>query len=140
DESIRGREIDSFKETYSKIDSSIALLCVCGNHDVGNTPTTNTISNYKKDFGDDYFSFYIKGVKGIVLNSNLLYDPSGAIDEYEKQNVWLQNELASVDHTKTRVIVFMHHPLFLKFNCDSRDFCDGRSIALNRWMIPKYQK
>jgi hypothetical protein len=60
----------------SKIDEDIPLLCVCGNHDVGNTPNKVTLERYRNDFGDDYFSFSVRGVRGIVINSNLYYDPS----------------------------------------------------------------
>ena len=35
----------------STIDDDIPLLCVCGNHDVGNSPTQATIQRYKNDFG-----------------------------------------------------------------------------------------
>jgi len=54
----------------------IPLLCVCGNHDVGNRPTAASIEKFKQDFGDDYFGFWIDKMKGVVLNSNLYFDPS----------------------------------------------------------------
>jgi hypothetical protein len=75
-----------------KIDPSIPLVCLCGNHgaepapsscltasvqrlpphargtriertDVGNTPTRATIYSYKERFGDDYFRFWVGGVR-----------------------------------------------------------------------------
>lgn len=66
----------SLQKIMSKINEDIPLLCVCGNHDVGNTPNKVTLERYKNDFGDDYFSFSVRGVRGIVINSNLYYDPS----------------------------------------------------------------
>lgn len=59
-----------------KLDPAIPLLCVCGNHDVGNVPNKVTIDRYVSEFGDDYFGFWVGGIRGVVLNSNLLFDPS----------------------------------------------------------------
>jgi len=68
----RLEELVAYKKVYSKLDKSIPLVCVCGNHDVGNKPTTKTIQLYKEEFGDDYFSFWCGGVKFIVLNSQII--------------------------------------------------------------------
>lgn len=53
----RINELAAYKRIYSKLDESVPLICVCGNHDVGNKPTINTIQLYKEEFGDDYFTF-----------------------------------------------------------------------------------
>ena len=65
------------------------IVCVCGNHDVGNRPTKDTIANYKSTFGDDYFSFWHNGVHFIVLNSQLYEDCSLTKDLAEAQDNWL---------------------------------------------------
>lgn len=44
---LKQKQIDDFKRIYSQIDSSIPLICVCGNHDVGDTPTPKTIQKYE---------------------------------------------------------------------------------------------
>ena len=54
---------------YKDLDPEIPLVCVCGNHDVGEEPTKETIEGYAKSFGDDYFSFWHGGVKFMVINS-----------------------------------------------------------------------
>ena len=64
-------------------------VCVCGNHDVGNRPTKDTIENYKNTFGDDYFSFWFGGVHFMVLNSQLYEDCSLVEDIAIAQNKWL---------------------------------------------------
>ncbi len=56
---VRERQIKSFKEVFDKLDESIKLVCVCGNHDVGNKPTPETINMYRSDFGFDFFSFWV---------------------------------------------------------------------------------
>eukprot|EP01134_Creolimax_fragrantissima_P004540 CFRG4540T1 len=124
----RVRQIDAFKETYTKIDSSIPLVCVCGNHDVGDKPTPTTIKSYTKDFGDDYFSFYVKNVKGIVLNSSLLHDPDEAKDEYNNQNEWFKNELRNTPEG-FKVLLFIHHPLFIKSANETAEDLDATSFV-----------
>lgn len=51
-----------FKHLFEALDSQIPLVCVCGNHDVGNTPSPSTLMSYRQNFGDDYFSFWVQGI------------------------------------------------------------------------------
>ena len=67
----------------------VFTVCVCGNHDVGNRPTKDTIANYQNSFGDDYFSFWHQGVHFIVLNSQLYEDCSLTKDLAKAQDDWL---------------------------------------------------
>jgi len=59
-----------------EVHPSIPLLCLCGNHDVGNRPTASSIETFKQDFGDDYFGFWVDKMKGVVINSNVYFDPT----------------------------------------------------------------
>ena len=65
---------------YSELHPDIPLVCVCGNHDVGDTPSHTSIRQYNAAFGDDYFSFYRSGCCFIVLNSQLYADSSQVTD------------------------------------------------------------
>lgn len=38
-----------FMKCYSRLDKSIPLVCVCGNHDIGNRPTVETIEGYRQE-------------------------------------------------------------------------------------------
>ena len=82
--------------------------------DVGNTPTHAAIEYYRRNFGDDYFSFNVRGVHYIVLNTQLHSDPSGAPDAYHEQNTWLSKDLEQARGKFAHVIVFQHIPWFLK--------------------------
>ena len=64
--------------TWSR--SLTASVAVCGNHDVGNHPTPFTLETYRKEVGDDRFTFWAGGTGSIVLNSSLYSDPEGAPD------------------------------------------------------------
>ena len=77
---IRRRQESDFKAVYSELHPDIPLVCVCGNHDVGDTPSHTSIRQYNAAFGDDYFSFYRSGCCFIVLNSQLYADSSQVTD------------------------------------------------------------
>ena len=93
----------------------IPLVCVCGNHDVGNTPRPKTVSMYRRDFGDDFFSFWCGGVFFIVLNSQYHEDPSQVPDIAAEQDAWLDEQLKVIQTTSCQhSVVFQHIPYFVK--------------------------
>lgn len=59
-------QLKDFQSVFQELDPEIPLLCVCGNHDVGDSPTVETISIYKSNYGDDYYSFWVGGKRGSV--------------------------------------------------------------------------
>ena len=71
DPKAQGAQVAAFKRTMSAIDSSIALVCLCGNHDLGNLPNKATVDLFTSRFGSDYFGFWAGGCRCIVLNSSL---------------------------------------------------------------------
>ena len=108
-------KVAEFKSIFGKIDPAIPLICVPGNHDLGNTPDAASIASYRKNFGDDYFGFWAGGVRGLVLDSTLYSDPSKAPKEQEAQEAWFARELAEARKNSPRhVLVFQHHSWFLK--------------------------
>jgi len=50
-------QLKSYKSIWRLLNPKIPLVCVCGNHDVGNAPTEKTIRLYTEEFGDDYLAF-----------------------------------------------------------------------------------
>ncbi|CAF0893039.1 unnamed protein product [Brachionus calyciflorus] len=111
---MRTDQIKDLKEILSELNPSIQLVCVCGNHDIGDKPTKETIQLYKKDFGDDYFSFWSNGCKFICLNSQLYFDSSLAANERDEQDKWLDMELKQDEETPWKhLIIFQHIPLFV---------------------------
>merc|ERR1712061_122791 len=88
----RIQELAAFKGIYSKLDETIPLVCVCGNHDVGNKPTGNTTQLYKDEFGDDYLSFWCGGVKFMVLNSQIVQGLSPSDELSIAHEKWADEE------------------------------------------------
>ena len=112
---IRARQEKDFKEIYSKLSPDIPMICVCGNHDVGNSPTKESIENYKKSFGDDYFSFYKNGCCFLVLNSQFYEDASHVPELYKDHEDWLESELKKAREAGvTHIVIFQHIPWFVE--------------------------
>ena len=107
-------QVAQYHQDFSKVDAEIPLVCVCGNHDIGNRPTPKSIASYKENFGDDYFSFWTGGVCNIVLNSSVLKDPTGAPEVLAAQQTWLRQQLRDANAAEANhILLFQHHPLFL---------------------------
>ncbi|XP_046664304.1 serine/threonine-protein phosphatase CPPED1-like isoform X1 [Homalodisca vitripennis] len=107
----RAAQDADFKRIFSKVDPSIAVVCVCGNHDVGDKPTVEIIDKYKSNYGDDYFSFYAGGVFFICINSQL-YHSTSAPEENEAHDQWLNTQLDIARGLEVPSIMFQHVPWF----------------------------
>jgi len=109
----RIEELKAYKEIWSKLDSKIPLVCVCGNHDVGNKPSEKTIQLYTDQFGSDYFTFWCGGVKFIVLNSQIIQglDMSDTLAVQHKS--WADRELGMKHkHEPVHTVGMCHIPPF----------------------------
>lgn len=111
---IRKLQTKDFKDIMSKLHKDIALVCLCGNHDVGNRPTPQTISQYRTDFGDEYLAFWTNGTYNIILNNVLFNNPEGAPEMFNEQLEWLEERLNYANKfNATQIYIFAHHPWFL---------------------------
>ncbi|XP_072167259.1 serine/threonine-protein phosphatase CPPED1-like [Diadema setosum] len=116
------QEVD-FREEFSKVDPSIPLVCVCGNHDIGNTPTRASIQHFNERFGDDYFGFWAGGIRFLVLNSQLYEDASQVEDLKKAQDAWLDAELEDAKSSGCKqLVLFQHIPWFLKTADEENDY------------------
>lgn len=108
---VRQAQYDDFVEIFGKLD--VPLLCVCGNHDLGDKMNMLSVQRYETQWGDTYYKFYHQGVLYVVLNSQLLFDPNGCTALLEEQEKWLDETLKNEAGQFKHVIVFQHHPLFI---------------------------
>jgi 3',5'-cyclic AMP phosphodiesterase CpdA len=113
-DTIQEQQNLDFQRVFSKLHPDIAMVCLCGNHDVGNIPTKSSIDRYTNDFGDDYLGFWVHRTYHIVLNTALFSNPTAAMELYENQLAWLEERLRyAKDKKATNIFVFGHHPWFL---------------------------
>lgn len=111
-EECREDQYRDHKRLFDQLDKEIPLVCVCGNHDVGDTPTVETITKYRNDFGPDYFSFVVNDVLMIIINSQYYADASQVPDLAKEHDQWLDETLALVKQHQ-QAIVFQHIPWFI---------------------------
>lgn len=105
------------------MDPAIPLVFVSGNHDLGNTPTPDTVEQYRRGWGDDFFCFWVGGVLCLVLNSQLFFDGSACPELRAAQDEWLEEQLQRAARGPCRhVLVFQHIPLYLKRPDEEDDY------------------
>lgn len=121
EESIRERQEKDFKSVFAELD--VPLVCVCGNHDIGNQPTYHTVSKYKTSFGDDFFSFWCGGVFFIVTNTQYYEDATFVPKLAVEHDSWLEEQLEYVRRVKPRhTVVFQHIPPFLNDPLEEKEY------------------
>ena len=108
-------DIAEYKRIAAKLDPSIHLYSVPGNHDEGNEPTPESLAAYRERFGPDYYTFRSHDMAGFVLDGNLFKAPQHVADEDRKQEQWLQAELDKAKRDGVQhLVVFLHQSLFLE--------------------------
>ncbi|XP_050536032.1 serine/threonine-protein phosphatase CPPED1-like [Daktulosphaira vitifoliae] len=103
-------QVNDFKRVFSKLHPSISLVCLCGNHDIGNTPDEKSIKKYREEFGQDFYSFWCGGIRFLVINSQF-YKEHDAEKIAKQQEQWLEDQL--IKYKGQRIIIFQHIPWFL---------------------------
>src|SRR5688572_8323311 len=108
-------QIAEYRRIVGKIDRSIPVYNIAGNHDVENEPTPESLATYTKIFGPDRYTFRHRGLVGIVLNSSVIHSPNKTPEQLAEQERWLRAELAKAKAENARhIVVFQHHPRFIK--------------------------
>jgi len=124
----------------SKLDPSIKLYSVPGNHDVRDEPTPESLAAYRQKFGPDYYSFRYQDFAGIVIDSSLIQHPGKAPEEAARQEQWIATELEKVKREGAeRVAVFEHIPWFLEHPNEPDQYFNLPLEARQRF-LPLFQR
>lgn len=119
----RKEQTADLQRVLARVDRDIPLVLVSGNHDVGNTPTPETVAEFQRTWGDDYFSFWVGGVLFLVLNSQFWYDASRCPALKQAQDQWLDQQLSVAGRRHCQhAVVFQHIPLFLRSIDEEDDY------------------
>ncbi|XP_039089554.1 serine/threonine-protein phosphatase CPPED1 [Hyaena hyaena] len=119
----RKEQTADLQRVLARVDSDIPLVLVSGNHDLGNAPTPETVAEFQRTWGDDYFSFWVGGVLCLVLNSQFWFDASGCPALKQAQDQWLDQQLRVAGQRECRhAVVFQHVPLFLRSIDEDDDY------------------
>ncbi len=97
----------------AKLHCHIPVYWAPGNWDLGNTPTPQTLEQYRGHFGNDYYSFQHEGSSFIVLNSCVAFDDSQTPGEWDRQIAFIRTSLeAAKERGSAHKLIFLHHPLY----------------------------
>ena len=109
-----GKANDKSFADFNRIKGGFTIPCHCaaGNHDVGNEPTVESLNNYRKKIGKDYFTLEHKGYTFVMANTQLWKAPLDG--ESEKHDAWFKAALKSAKEKGRPVVVVTHYPLFTK--------------------------
>jgi 3',5'-cyclic AMP phosphodiesterase CpdA len=108
-------EIAEYKRILQKLDPSMPVYSVAGNHDVGNVPTPATLDGFHAAIGKDYYTFSAGEMLGIVLDSNLIRSPEGDPEAAKQQQAWLEKTLETAKSASNQqIVVFQHIPYFVQ--------------------------
>ncbi|ELW67657.1 Calcineurin-like phosphoesterase domain-containing protein 1 [Tupaia chinensis] len=136
----RKEQTEDLQRVLREVDRDIPLVFVSGNHDVGNIPTTETVMEFCRTWGDDYFSFWVGGVLFLVLNSQFFYDASKCPALKQAQDQWLEQQLHAAGQQRCRhAIVFQHIPLFLQ-RIDEDDDYFNLTKSVRKEMADKFTR
>jgi len=126
---IYEKQVRLYKTQMAKINQSIPLICVCGNHDIENISNGHSLKKYNENFGNDYFYFWAGGCRFLVLNSTLLLKHENAQEQYKLQNDWIEYEFkkAANDSVTPHNIIFMHHPPALNDSNEKDEYFNSDS-------------
>lgn len=135
---IRKQQEKDFVDIYKELHPEIKLVCVCGNHDVGNEPTRESVETYRQSFGDDHFSFWHGGVHFLVLNSQYYAHSENVPDLAKAHDDWLDQQLAESKEKKgsKHVVLFQHIPWFHDSPDEEDDYFNVKS-ELRKKMLDK---
>jgi len=128
----RAQTVD-FKRIFAKLNHQIPLVCVCGNHDVGDEPTEKTINDYRRTFGDDYFYFTKNDILFIVINSQFYQHRENVEQIALEQDRWLEELLEKCKLFKYSFI-FEHIPWFLEHPNEENDYFNIRREVRLKWL------
>jgi 3',5'-cyclic AMP phosphodiesterase CpdA len=128
-------QIAEYLRIVARLDRSIPLYNVPGNHDLALPLSPASVRAYRQVFGPDYYTFENHGLLGIVINTSLIKEPALAPDETAAQEAWLRTTLEHARRTHPgRIMVFQHHSWFLA-QADEPDQYYNLPLARRREML-----
>lgn len=115
DAKAAAKQVNAVKEVLREVDSSIPIVLVAGNHDIGQVPSPNELDLYSSRWGDDYFSFWVGGVYFMVINSQFYMDSSKTPNQRKDQDTWIEAQFEALKKRKPKhAVVLSHVPPFIE--------------------------
>lgn len=128
-------ETAEYLRITAKVAGDIPVYSAAGNHDIGNVPTPASVAAFTNAFGPDHYSFRHGDFVGLVLNSGVIFSPTNTMTELASQEDWLKGELrAAKDSGARHVVVFQHHPWFIKDAAEPDDYFNIPKVRREKYL------
>lgn len=127
-------QIAAYKSVAEKLDPSIPLYNLPGNHELQNQVKPELLDGYRREFGKDYYTFTHGNLMGVVINSSLISDPSLVPEEADKQFEWLTETLSDGASQGFHLVVFQHHPYFLAHPDEEDQYFNIKTEVRKRYL------
>lgn len=121
-------QLAGFDSLCRKIDSSIPLYLIPGNHDVGNDMTEEGTKQFVRRYGSDRFVW--KNKNSCVIGFNTSEIRSGDLQREAAEYQWVDEQLSKCRKCK-HVVLVGHYPFFVS-SPDEPDSCDNIPLAVRR--------
>lgn len=116
-------EIAELFRITEMLEDGIPLHWVSGNHDVGESPTSESIALYREKFGADNYSFDHADCHFTVINSSVASDPTNVPREWDRIVQFLGDDMSAARRAgAARLVLLVHHPLFLERADEDEDY------------------
>jgi 3',5'-cyclic AMP phosphodiesterase CpdA len=103
-----------YRRITAKLDRSIPLYNVVGNHDIADPLTPEALAVYTKRLGPDHYTFRYGSLAGIVIDTPIIIATQRVPELAAAQEQWLKTELEQARREGARhIVIFQHHPFFL---------------------------
>lgn len=133
-------QVEAFKSSLEKLDSAIPVICVCGSNDIGEKPCTESVETYRRNFGEESFSFWVEGVQFLVLNSVFYRDLSDEESLRKEQQDWLESNLLEAQvKPPQQIVVLQSIPWFCK-SINETDSTDNIDFETRHEIISKLKE
>ncbi|KAK3697524.1 hypothetical protein QZH41_007320 [Actinostola sp. cb2023] len=141
DEKEYFQQVESFKASFDTLKSEIPVICVCGRNEFDKEPISQSIESYRRNFGEDWFAFWIEGVQFVVLNS-LYYggDIKDCSDFISEQNEWLESVLLEAQVNPPQFVVVIQNTAWFVSNSSEPDNNNNIDLTTRQNILPKMRE
>lgn len=140
DEQEYFQQVERFKGSFDKLKSDIPVICVCGRNEFDKAPLSQAVESYRRNFGEEWFSFWIEGVHFVVLNS-LYYDDLKELNDFViEQNEWLESVLLEAQVNPPQFIVILQSTPWFVSESSEPDTNNNINLATRQQFVPKMKE
>lgn len=110
------QQIEAYLATIARIDPSVPVYTVPGNHDIGSRHLDDSYDRYRRAYGDTRFVIDHRGTRVVGIDTSPIKndDPAREAEQY----AWLDRQLADGRHADHRIVMMHISPWYKKWDED----------------------